>query len=45
MYSWLLKYFSKPWANVLILCWYLLLVFLIVYSAGWKQGRFRYLEW
>ena len=45
MYTWLLKYFKKPLANFLILCWYVLLLLLILYSAGRQQGQFRYLEW
>lgn len=45
MYNWLLKHMGKRMATVIIVCWYLLLVLLIIFSAGWQQGRFRYLEW
>ncbi len=45
MYSWLLKYFPKPYANILILCWYILLLILVLYTADMQPGRFRYLQW
>lgn len=45
IYKWLLIYFKKPWANFFMLCWYLFLFFLVLYTAGKQQGSFRYLEW
>jgi len=45
MYSWLLNHMSRRWANFFILCWYLLLLYLIALSIQVPQGRFRYLEW
>jgi len=45
MYAWLLKYMRPRWANLVILCWYLFLLYLIAFSIFAQQGRFRYLEW
>jgi hypothetical protein len=45
MYSWLLKYFRKPLANLLIFMWYLLLIMLVIFANDSQAGRFRYLQW
>jgi|GEM_PF-2926950 len=45
MYSWLLQYFSRPYANVLIFIWYLVLLLLVIYTIDIQPGRFRYLQW
>ena len=45
MYTWLLQHFKKPVANCLIFIWYLLLIFLVVFSLDLLPGRFRYLQW
>jgi hypothetical protein len=45
MYSWLLKYFRKPLANLLIFIWYLILIMLVLFTLDFQAGRFRYLQW
>lgn len=45
MYSWLLKYFPKPYALVLIYIWYFILILLVIYTIDMQPGRFRYLHW
>jgi len=45
MYGWLLKYFRKPYASLLIFIWYLFLMLLVLSTIGLQPGRFRYLNW
>jgi len=45
MYTWLIKYFRKSVANLLIFIWYLLLIMLVLFAMDFQPGRFRYLQW
>jgi hypothetical protein len=45
MYTWLLKYFRMPLANLLIFIWYLFLIMLVLFALDFQSGRFRYLQW
>lgn len=45
MYSFLLQKLGMRWANVLIVCWYVLILILIYYFSPVTDGRFNYMGW
>jgi hypothetical protein len=45
MYDFFLQKFGKNIAVVLITIWYLLLIYLLLFSFNAEDGRFRYAIW
>ena len=45
MYNWLNQKFGRQMANIVIYCWYVLLIALCFYLAGYEVGSFRYMNW
>ena len=45
MFNWLVVNLGRKYANVLIVIWYIILIFLVVSFSTQPDGRFKYLEW
>jgi hypothetical protein len=43
MYDFLLRWFDKKYANILIFLWYLLLLLLVFHFLHSDNGRFKYI--